>query len=607
MNYTITPNAAYNSLEISFDGKPAEAVRDAMKALKFRWHAAKKVWYGYADEETARAAIEGKTAESKNAGKKPAKINLDGLENNKKTTYGADFAAVLRADLKARGVKGVTIRAGRGGWTDSITATITLTAEDFRSAEEAAARDGWRTFFRRQEYGVTVGGVYYHAAGENAIDSGSSYTDNGLESNFPILRSFWREQIAALNSVNHYHLEPSNYPELTTAAFERVDAIVKIIQSYNWDNSDSQSDYFDVGFYLDIDIKKPADFTPREFMTDAEREQLEKDLVAEAAEAQRRAEEWERQQEEARAESIRRAEQEARDVAEIAESVTVENLPEGYYIDNLLGGIGKESTLGELKERADRPENAFITRRVTFSNAGALRKFENMLLCDFEFLAGMGGTGTNDPRVTLENMDRLNSEQRERVKFYSTNCVAVYFDGVLQMVVNPEGYNYARYCYLPNAQTVEESPEDSTARTISEENAQLEPFYFPAPVEEQAAALPVGEVVTVYETNGFCWVQSLCGLLESVEAGKYAQYSGVYLTIRKGRKSARVFCRNGKETLVFRGLPLVLPDSVIYESVTTTGTGSTMKQYRQYAAQLREIVKYYAENDRRPILDTIQR
>lgn len=607
MNYTITPNAAYNSLEISFDGKPSEAARDALKSLKFRWHNVKKVWYGYADEATARAAIEGKPTESKSAEKNATKINLDGLENNKKTTYGADFAAVLRADLKARGVKGVTIRAGRGGWADSITATITMTAEDFRSAEEAAARDGWRMFFNMQNYGVTVDGVYYHAAGENAINSGSSYTDNSPASNFPILRSFWRDQIARLSSLNNHHLTAEKYPELTTAAFERVEAIYKIIDSYNWDNSDSQSDYFDVGFYLDIDIKKPADFTPREYMTDAEREQLEKDLAAEDETERVRMEEYKRQQEEARAESIRRAEQEARDVAEIAEAVTVEDLPEGYYIDNLLGGIGKESTLDELKERADRPENAYITRRVTFSNAEALRKFSNMLLYDFDFLAGKGGTGTNDPRITRENMDRLNSEQRDGVKFYAVDCVAVYLGDALQFVANPEGYNYARYCYIPTQETREYSPAESTARTAAEESTQLEPFYFPAPIEEQAAALPVGEVVTVYETNGFCWVQSLCGLLESVEAGKYAQYSGVYLTIRKGRKSARVFCRNGKETLAFRGLPLVLPDSVIYESVTTTGTGSTMKQYRQYAAQLREIVKYYAENDRRPILDTIQR
>lgn len=59
MNYNITRNEAFNSLEITFDGKPSEAVRDALKALRFRWHGVKKLWYGYTDEETARAAIEG--------------------------------------------------------------------------------------------------------------------------------------------------------------------------------------------------------------------------------------------------------------------------------------------------------------------------------------------------------------------------------------------------------------------------------------------------------------------------------------------------------------------------------------------------------------------
>lgn len=57
-NYTITPNEAFKSLEIAFDGKPSEAVRDALKALRYRWHGIKQVWYGYSDEETVRKAIE---------------------------------------------------------------------------------------------------------------------------------------------------------------------------------------------------------------------------------------------------------------------------------------------------------------------------------------------------------------------------------------------------------------------------------------------------------------------------------------------------------------------------------------------------------------------
>jgi hypothetical protein len=60
MTYTITNNPTFNSLEISFDGKPSEEIRNALKQLRFRWHSVKKVWYGYSTEEAARAAIDGK-------------------------------------------------------------------------------------------------------------------------------------------------------------------------------------------------------------------------------------------------------------------------------------------------------------------------------------------------------------------------------------------------------------------------------------------------------------------------------------------------------------------------------------------------------------------
>lgn len=64
MTYEITNNTQFNSIEIKFDCKPSEAVRDALKALKFRWHKVKKVWYGYADQSTVAAAIEGTKSES---------------------------------------------------------------------------------------------------------------------------------------------------------------------------------------------------------------------------------------------------------------------------------------------------------------------------------------------------------------------------------------------------------------------------------------------------------------------------------------------------------------------------------------------------------------
>lgn len=56
--FTITKNQMFNSLEISFSEKPSEKIRNVLKANKFRWHAVKSVWYGYADEDAIRKAIE---------------------------------------------------------------------------------------------------------------------------------------------------------------------------------------------------------------------------------------------------------------------------------------------------------------------------------------------------------------------------------------------------------------------------------------------------------------------------------------------------------------------------------------------------------------------
>lgn len=68
MEYTIKPNAEFNSLEIYFQGKPSEAVREALKALKFRWHGLKKCWYGKADKSAVLEAVA-----NAQAGKQPEK------------------------------------------------------------------------------------------------------------------------------------------------------------------------------------------------------------------------------------------------------------------------------------------------------------------------------------------------------------------------------------------------------------------------------------------------------------------------------------------------------------------------------------------------------
>lgn len=59
MAYTMTKNEQFNSLEISFGEKPAEEIREALKALRFRWHSVKKCWYGYAEADAIRQLLDG--------------------------------------------------------------------------------------------------------------------------------------------------------------------------------------------------------------------------------------------------------------------------------------------------------------------------------------------------------------------------------------------------------------------------------------------------------------------------------------------------------------------------------------------------------------------
>lgn len=65
MTYEITLNHQFNSYEIKFDGKPADAIREALKALKFRWNPKKGVWYGFGEHDTITKACEGQQPATK--------------------------------------------------------------------------------------------------------------------------------------------------------------------------------------------------------------------------------------------------------------------------------------------------------------------------------------------------------------------------------------------------------------------------------------------------------------------------------------------------------------------------------------------------------------
>lgn len=95
MNYTITNNTEFNSIEIAFEGKPSEEIRDTLKAMRFRWHGQKRVWYGYKDEQTVRAALDGKSTEGVTAHKERSQKTTKAAEPSNK--YGVKVGDIFRA------------------------------------------------------------------------------------------------------------------------------------------------------------------------------------------------------------------------------------------------------------------------------------------------------------------------------------------------------------------------------------------------------------------------------------------------------------------------------------------------------------------------------
>ena len=80
--YTITPNEQYKSLEITFESKPAESVREVLKGFRFRWNNKKGVWYGFADREALEKALQGETDETPATDSKPGKKQTGTAQNH---------------------------------------------------------------------------------------------------------------------------------------------------------------------------------------------------------------------------------------------------------------------------------------------------------------------------------------------------------------------------------------------------------------------------------------------------------------------------------------------------------------------------------------------
>ncbi len=163
-------------------------------------------------------------------------------------------------------------------------------------------------------------------------------------------------------------------------------------------------------------------------------------------------EEKERELQKIESEKIEKIRQEQ--IQEIEQNVKIVELSENeQYYANANFGYGKENSLKELTENSEREKNEYrkketknkIKKEVYFSTSD-YEKFTKLFLYDFSFIKNTGGSCTDDIRInSMIDYNRLTVNEQSTIEWYNTNCVAIYCDNELKLVIDAQGYNYCRY------------------------------------------------------------------------------------------------------------------------------------------------------------------
>lgn len=323
------------------------------------------------------------------------------------------------------------------------------------------------------------GSFEYKPKTETNIDLWSLTRTEGIEDNYGKNRITNTKEIAA-NIRKHLRNRfsmckwsvTSDYNSicvrLLESPFSRDSEVLKAIvnyaytyaQSWNYDNSDSMTDYFDVNFYgvykNDIvnynynqreckpnETEIETDFLAKKSEFDAEQKKQEEERIKKGVEEYKI-----RQAEYEKAEAERQ--QKIHRIEKNAEIKTVD-----YTILNAILKANKDDNLDhtEIYDEKQCRETCQVSREVYFTTE-VYALFEKQLMSDYSFFDGMGGSRTDDRRIQSSiDYDMMTEEERETVEWYNIDCVAIYCDGELKLIVDPQGYNYARYVYVYDEQS----------------------------------------------------------------------------------------------------------------------------------------------------------
>jgi len=419
-------NSELNGVEMYFEGKPVQTIIDSLKALKFRWNGLKKCWYAkqsaetiavaqkYSNIEIATETITSTKAINKNISLWNRVQFIEGKEDTSKYDYryvGSNYS-------------GLTVK-------DTAKIIRTNLKKQFPEVKFSVTSD-------RNSLDITI--------------KSSPYCNDKLEYN------------SELECIDYREFEKEHNKELI--AIKKYCS--NLLSSYNYDDSDSQSDYFNTHFYNNVKIdydyiqteqsevikNNIADFRNKLI------EQIKIDEEVKEAEFQKYLAEKEIEHQA----YLLRVEEEKKQLEQVNNNIKVVEIEEDkqyFIIGSEFANLNKNCTLDQYKEEVSKGDfylqNVKITKEVHFNNIESLENFSNLLLNDFDFLTNTGGSYTDDKRInSMTDYHNMSEAERKTVEF-NLYGVAVYFNNKLQFVIDAQGYNYARYIGLTDNATIEKN------------------------------------------------------------------------------------------------------------------------------------------------------
>lgn len=404
MSTKVLYNTELNGIEIYFSEKPEKTIINNLKENGFRWSGYKSCWYAKQSEKTIKIANE-YIGEQKEQPEQVTEKTEKSIKKEQKTLSLWDATT----------------------WKE-------IKVDNKQSVKEIAAeiRKYVKSRFPQCKFSIT-----------------SDYIHDSM--NFYITASPYEKDSIYLKAIKDY--------------------CTNLLKAYNYCTcydpyGDYGSSYNFYGAYAEIYY----DYTQTE-QTEAIKVDMQdfdnKKVEFEKSEEERQEKEFheqERERDEKEKQRLLWVEEEKRQTAIINNNITIKNLTEQeqyFIIGSQFAKLNKNQTLDEYKEEVKKGnydlQNVKVTKEIHFNSIDALNYFSNMLLNDFDFLTGTGGSYTDDNRInSMTDYYSMTKEEQETVKF-NLYGVAIYFNNKLQFVVDAEGYSYARYIGLTDNATIQKS------------------------------------------------------------------------------------------------------------------------------------------------------